>query len=430
MKSSLKNQKLFILFLWLGCHMTLYSVAQQKNPDNNISISAVNEPISRVLDKLSRNTGITFSYNPDHIEASRLISLNLKDKTLAEALNTILPPEKFGYRFSGKQVVIFRKNPAPDISLPQTPINETPGKAVGKQVPDTVFITNTSIQKDTIAVRDTITKYDTVYMMRTILRENPITKKDIFSNQTSLPEEQTKTLKFEPGISLSWFIVHPFYKASEQYQEKLEEYRNSNSGGQISGSMNIDLKLNYSRFSFGSGISYAAFRGKLDYRYNNSTGGFFLKDTLDAYYTLIEADTSWYYVIDSSYIPQNTQAYRYKTSLSHRYFEIPAYLQYNHPAGRNLLYVKAGIIAGFHSGSEGLMIMPDSDGVVETDDVKFRPVVFSYLLGAGFMIPINGRLTFDGGMTYRQHLSSVFSGFPVEVRIRAFGLRTGLVYKF
>jgi len=46
------------------------------------------------------------------------------------------------------------------------------------------------------------------------------------------------------------------------------------------------------------------------------------------------------------------------------------------------------------------------------------------------MIPINGRLTFDGGMTYRQHLSSVFSGFPVEVRIRAFGLRTGLVYKF
>lgn len=431
MKSSLKNQKLFILFLWLCCHLPLHSAAQQKNPDHNISISAVNEPISLVLDKLSRITGITFSYNPDHIEASKPISLNIKDKTLAEALNVILPTDNFGFRFSGKQVVIFRKSIPSTLPLPQSAQKETSGSEdAGQPAPDTVFITKTSIRHDTIALRDTITKFDTVYMMRTILRDNPITGKDIFSNQTNLSKEQTKTLKFEPGFSLSWLMVDPIYDGPEKYQQKLEKYRNSNSGSQISGSIGVDLKLHYARFSLGTGLTFTAFKGKFDYSYETSTGGFFRKDTLDAYYTLIEADTAWYYVIDSSYIPEDIQANRYKTSVKHRFFEIPVYLQYSHPAGRNLVYVKAGIIAGFHAGSEGLMILPEGDGVTEMSEVNFRPVVFSYLFGAGILVPVNGRLTFDGGLTYRQHFSSVLSDFPVDVRNRSFGIRAGLVYKF
>ncbi|MFH1120778.1 MAG: hypothetical protein V1775_13225 [Bacteroidota bacterium] len=431
MMPSLKNQNLFILFLWLCCHIPLLTMAQQMNPDHNVSISAVSEPISQVLDKVSRNTGVTFSYNPDHIDASRLISINLKDKTLAEALTAILPADKFGFRFTGKQVVIFRKSVSSEQPLSQPVLTETSGSGnTGNPLPDTVFITRTTIQRDTIALRDTILKFDTVYMMRTVVRDNPITGKEIFSNQTNLSKDQTQTLKFEPGFSIAWMGINPVFNASQQYFDKLEEYRNSVSGSQISGSFGIDLKLSYARFSFGTGLSYSTFTGKLDYNYEISTGGFFLKDTLDIYYTLIDTDTTWFYVLDSSYIPVNLEAYGYKTSVKHRYFEIPVYFQYSHPSGRNLVYLRAGLIAGIHAGSEGLMILPDEKGVMEINKADFKPLVFSFTIGAGMLIPLNGRFAFDGGFNYRQHLSSVFSDFPIEAGYRSFGVRAGVVYKF
>lgn len=430
MKFSLKNLFLFILFIWLYCLVPSLSQAQTNNPDPKISISAVNEPISRVLDRLSRNTGITFSYNPDHIDASHLVSLNLQEIPLSAVLATLLPPDKFGFRFSGNQVVIFRKagpiqNENTEIRpLPETAVNKPP-----KVLTDTVFITQTQTIRDTLALTDTIVKFDTVYIMRTVTRDNPITGKDIFSNLTNLPEEQTKELKFEAGLSLAWLGAKPVFDAAPDYSSKLEEYNNAYSGSLFSGTASAELRMSYARFSFNTGISYTTLNGKLNYGYEVSTGGYYLKDTLDAYYTLINSDTSWYYVLDSAYLPVDLEAFRYKTNISLHYFEIPISLQYNHPFGKMLIYGQAGLIGGINTGSEGLLILPEKDGVVEMAEVEFKPVVLSYMFGAGLLIPVYGKITFDAGFMYRQHFNSVLSGFPIELRISAFGLKAGLVYK-
>lgn len=430
MKFSLKNLFLFILFPWLYCLAPSLSQAQTKNPDPKISISVVNEPISQVLDRLSRNTGITFSYNPDHIDASRLVTLNLKEIPLSAILATLLPPDKFGFRFSGNQVVVFRKatslqNENNEIE----PVPETGGNKPATVFPDTVYITQTQTIRDTLALTDTIVKFDTVYIMRTVTRDNPITGKDIFSNQTSLPEEQTSELKFEAGLSLTWLGSESLFDAPSNYTSKLEEYKNSNSGSLISGSAGVDLRMSYARFSFNTGVSFTIFNGKLDYRYEVSTGGFFQKDTLDAYYTLNGGDTSWFYVLDSAYLPVDLKAYRYKTNVNQQYFELPFSLQYNHPLGKTLIYARAGLIAGINTGSNGLMILADENGVVEMTEVKFKPLVLSSVFGAGILVPVTGKMTFDAGLVYRQHLSSVLSDFPVELRSRAFGVKVGLVYK-
>jgi hypothetical protein len=430
MKFSLKNLFLFILFLWLYSLVPSLSLAQTNNQDPKISISVVNEPISRVLDRLSRNTGITFSYNPDHIDASRLVSLNLKEIPLSDALASLLPQDKFGFRFSGNQVVIFRKPGSIQNESPgKEPLTETAVNKPPKILHDTVFITQTRTVRDTLALTDTIVKFDTVYIMRTVTRDNPITGKDIFSNQTSLPEEQTRELKFEAGLSLTWLGSESLFDAPSNYISKLEEYKNSNSGSLISGSAGVDLRMSYARFSFNTGVSFTIFNGKLDYRYEVSTGGFFQKDTLDAYYTLNGSDTSWFYVLDSAYLPVDLEAFRYKTNVNQQYFELPFSLQYNHPFGKMLVYARAGLIAGFHTGSNGLMILADEDGVVEMTEVKFKPLVLSSVFGAGILVPVTGKITFDAGLVYRQHLSSVLSDFPVELRSRAFGLKVGLVYK-
>ncbi|MBK6964265.1 MAG: STN domain-containing protein [Bacteroidales bacterium] len=426
----MKKLLLFIVYLWLNCLTFSLSYAQTGNPDQITSLSAINEPVDRVLDRLSRNTGITFSYNPDHIEASRMVSVNLTNKKLSEILAVILPPEKFGFRFSGNQVVIFRKASASQTENAGN--NPLPDNRLNKPAqipPDTVFLTQTQILRDTVALTDTIVKFDTVYIMRTVTRDNPITGKDIFSNQTSLPEEQTRELKFEAGFSVTWLFATPVFDASDNYSIKLEEYRDSYSSGLSSGTAGLDLRMSFARFSFNTGVSYTSFKGKLDYTYQISTGGYFLKDTLDAYYTLTGIDTAWFYVLDSVYLPIDNEAYSYKTSGSHRYFEIPFTFQYNHPFRKMLIYASAGLIAGIHSGSDGYLISSDQDGVVSMAEVEFKPLVFSSAFAAGLLIPVSGKFTFDAGISYRQHMSTVLSGFPVEVRSRAFGLRAGLIYK-
>lgn len=430
MKFSLKKFTLFILFLWLYCHLPLQTSAQQKNPEQKISISATNEPVSQVLDRLSRNTGITFSYNPDHIDASRLITLNLKEKSLSEIISAILPPDKFGFRYSGNQVIVYRKTILSETREDQVSNLPDNGiESIRNIRPDTVFLTQTKIQRDTIAVTDTIVKFDTVYMMRTIVRE-PIGSKDIFSNLTNLPKEQTREIKTEAGISFNWMGALPVFTASSEFEGKLDEYKKSNSGSTLAGSAGIDLRFNYARFCLATGVSFTIFNNKLDYNYEISTGGFFRKDTLDRYYTLIEEDTTWYYVLDSTYLPVNKEAVGYESLVNHRYLEIPFSIQYNHPLNRMLIYAKAGLIAGFHTGSNGYFIKPDENGVLKMNEVEFRPMVLSYSLGLGLLMPLSGRLTLDGGFTYRQNITSILSDFPIEIMNRAFGVKAGLIYKF
>ncbi len=430
MEFSLKNLVRFILFAWLYCLVPSLSIAQTPNQDPITSVSAVNEPISQVLDRLSRNTGITFSYNPDHLEASRPVSINMTNKKLSEILTFLLPPDKFGYRFSGNQVVVFRTTISKPTDNPEkNALTEAAGNKPPKVITDTVFVSQIQTFRDTIALTDTIVRYDTVFIMRTVTRDKPITGKEIFSNQTKLSEEQTRDLKFEAGFSLTWLAARSLFKAPLTYSSKLDEYRDSNSGSIFSGTACVDLRMSYARLSLNTGVSYTSFNGKLDYSYSTSTGGYFQKDTLDAYYTLNNSDTSWFYVLDSAYLPIDLKAYRFKTSVSHQFVEIPFSLQYNHPFGRKLIYVNAGLIAGINTGSSGLMILADRDGVVEMQEVKFRPLVFSSVFGAGILVPVTGTITFDAGVMYRQHLSSVLNDFPIDLRSRALGIKAGLVWK-
>lgn len=430
MKLSLKKLFIFLPFVWLSCHAPYLSFAQNQKQHQNVSVNVVNEPVSRVLDRISRNTGISFSYNPDHIDASRLVTLNLKDKTIEEVLTTILPADKFGFRFTGNQVVVYRNSVINDKQTSQSELAVKSGPfQIVQSPPDTVFLTRTNIVRDTVALTDTLVKFDTVYIMRTITREKPIEGNDIFSDLINLGKEQTSKFKFEPGVSLNWLFAEPFYSAPSEYHSKLEDYKAFNSGSLLSGTLSVDARLSYARFTLSTAISYSLFNGELDYRYEISTGGVFRKDTLDKYYTLQGVDTSWYYVLDSTYLPINRQAFGNKSPVNHRYFEVPFTLQYHHPLGNNLIYIKGGVIAGFHAGSNGYLILQDKEGVIEMSEVKFKPLVFSYTIGAGILFPLSTKLTLDAGVNYREHLDTILDDFAIDFRTRAFGVRAGLIYK-
>lgn len=426
----LKNLNCFIFISFVFCLFQATTLAQGIKHDPLVSVSCRNEPVSQVLEKLARNTGITFSYNPDHIEATRLISLNMDNRRLSAVLAEILPAEKFGLRQNGNQIVIFRKNPALT-DLPGGTAQDAQQRGNLPVKPDTVFMTRTMLEKDTVTVtvKDTLVRFDTVYIMKVVTRDVPIKGADIFSNLTRLSDDLTRELKFQAGIHGSWLGIRQSFNSESASFTSNADYKNAYSPRFFSGSAGVDFSMFYSRFEFRTGISCASLNSRLEYSFEKETGGFFRKDTLDAYYTLENEDTTWFYVMDSTYMPVDLEAYTYSAAVSQKFLEIPFTLQYNQPAGRLLIFVRAGLIAGFHLGSKGLILNAGDEGVSQIRDLKYKPVVLSYTLGAGLRYPLPGRFIFEAGLKYRGHLESVFDGYPVELRYRAFGIDAGLIWK-
>jgi len=431
MKFFLRNSFLCFAFTWFCCLVPAVVSAQLTSPDSPVSLSVSNVPVTVALDRLSVNCGVTFSYNPDQLKAEKAVTVNFTEKPFREVLAAILPPDKFGYKLSGNQVVLYKLKPDEPEEVPAA-AEIPPGLKVQETAiyPDTVFITRTEVRNDTIIRTDTVMKHDTLYTLSAVTPEKPVTGDDNFSGKTSLREELTKDFTFEAGFSLTWLASSSTFSAETSYSDKLEDYRSAYSNSLLSGSVNIDLRLRYARFSLESGLSYTGFNETLSYNYMVTNGGYYRKDTLDIYYTLDESDTSWFYVLDSTYLPLDQKDYRYNTGIHHGFIELPLAFQYNQPVRRMLLYARAGIIASVHAGSNGWYILPDEDGVGDIAELKARAVVFSWLIGAGAMFPLNKNFKLNTGVIYRKQLQGIYLDFPIDQRFGAFGINCGIIYRF
>jgi len=101
---------LFVFLLFLKV-----ALGQEENNsalDRKINIEARNETIASVLDKISSQTQIYFSYDPKLLEADKKIDAFLTDKTIREILD-ILFESKFVYNIFDNQIVITK----PDAEL-------------------------------------------------------------------------------------------------------------------------------------------------------------------------------------------------------------------------------------------------------------------------------------------------------------------------
>lgn len=421
----------FIFLSMLLSMIPLGLSAQLVKPDEPVTLTVVDEPLSALMEHLTRNTGITFSYNPDQLNTSKTFTLNIVRKPLHEVLDILFNGSGFGYRHTGNQVVIYNLNPEEkkDPEVKQNREEPLPLRVPPTIIRDTVFFTQTKVRTDTLTLRDTLVRFDTVF----ILRKSPddrIGKEDIFSDLEALSKEQTREFRVYAGVTLSWLAGRTAFSGSQAYETKVDDYRRFHSDKPLSGSAGVEVQVSYARVALASGVMFTSFGQNLDYNYQITSGGFFRKDTLDAYFTLSGADTSWFYVMDSTYIPLDLQKYGYNSLIRRNYTEIPLTFQYNFPVAQTLIYFRAGLIAGINSGGKGLYILTDREGAGDIAQLDVRAVVFSGLIGAGVMLPVHKKLIFQSGLLYRRQMQGVYKNFPVDTRYGALGINAGLLYKF
>lgn len=400
--------------------------AQKASSDDTYNLIVSDQPLGTVLDQLARTAGVTFSYNPDQIGINRKVSLRISGKTLREIMRELFDEDTFDFRQRGNQVVIFRKGDTDSES--KSTINSTHSKELQEIKPDTVYLVKERVVTDTITLIETQIKTDTVFVAEK-QPENKIGSKDIFRNNPPMYARLKPEFSVDVGLKVSPLFSYRSYTADEDYGELLKAYRKADSGYAFSGAAGIVIGVNYERLCFISGVEMVQLAHRFNYNFITTTGGYYLKDTLDAYYTVSNNDTAWFYLVDSSYLSEDIKQFRYNTLVRYLYLDFPLMIQYNLPVARNLIHFNAGIIAGVSVGKSGYYLSSDNQTVADTKTLNNRPLLFSAKVGAGVSLPISSKLVLNAGIHYRHALQSVYKDFTIKIYPAALGADFSLIMR-
>lgn len=101
------RKQLTILFAILL--LPIYSKAQQQNGsvfENRITISQKNQPVNSILDQISWQAGVYFSYDASILSQNQKFSIEVNDKSLYTVLNQLFNPNEFKFKELENQIII------------------------------------------------------------------------------------------------------------------------------------------------------------------------------------------------------------------------------------------------------------------------------------------------------------------------------------
>jgi hypothetical protein len=102
----------FLTYLCL--FVSLCAIAQKNVPalEREVTLKVSDEPISSVLNKISAQTGVTFSYSPSLVPVTKKVSFVLKNKPTRTVLR-IMFGEEVQYKQRGDFIILIAKTPPP-----------------------------------------------------------------------------------------------------------------------------------------------------------------------------------------------------------------------------------------------------------------------------------------------------------------------------
>ena len=87
--------------------------------DKKVTIHVTNETLANVLTDLTKQTNYKFFYSNNVIDPNQLVTLNVVNKPLKEALDQIFTGKNTGFQLKNNQILLFKKNEEPNAKSPQ-----------------------------------------------------------------------------------------------------------------------------------------------------------------------------------------------------------------------------------------------------------------------------------------------------------------------
>lgn len=421
--------KIRLSVLWL-CLLVLPIISMAQHMENKrFDLEANNESLNEVLDRLSQMAGVNFTFNAADPTFAKKITYQAKEKHFDQLLAELLVLSGHNFRQIGNQLVVF---PVEIADEPQQAVSQAPLVRY-----DTIFqiIEKPVVQTDTLVRYETIVQVDTLIIRDTVVKEvfRDAPRRD-FKN---LPKD---IFRFEPnredGLALGFFYGQHYGGTSHTADQINEELLNLNKKTETSGFrhfyLGTELMYNKKKWTFSAGMQLTGFATRFQYDDIQQTGGYYRTDTVSWYYNVVQTDTTWFPVTDSTYLPIEKSEFYYNQLNRLGYLDLQLGVAYNFYADDNIsIYLKA-------AGGLGLLIY--KDGVLlrnasgfpgmPFEEATFSSSLISYMLGTGVKYKAFDWWDVYAELAYRSHLGSFLNDYTIEKRIFGTGLKVGFIYYF
>lgn len=381
------------------------------------------------MEKLFADYELNVAFSKAELGKIRIESYSCSYKSVEEVLADLLKGTDYGFKKIGKQYVI-KKNIQlandPDATVTST---VDPRTEVVKPKRDTI------IDKTGEIVRI----YDTLQIIRTVMRYDTIVqvKHEVQTDTVYTVKYQGWHIPWPKFRNNGWFVTPSVALGSAQFKHEAGMPEPENGLVAVTPSLVYGLGLDggykHNRLSVGMNFGYRSVRYRFLLEQTLYSGDYYVNDTLDTYYVVHPAgDTTYQYILDSTYVPLTTTHYAYRDVNRLDYFTVGLFASFD--------FVKLEHFRAFVKAGASIDFLVDQAGSLNANEPPFHaPIVkeqvepkrISYYGGLGFAWKVADRIELVPEVHYRVTNGSLYrADFPFDMQLRLWDFRLGMTYYF
>ena len=403
------------------------SLAQSFNP--LISFSVESCTLDKALEKLFADYELNVAFSKAELSKIRIESYSCSYKSVEEVLTDLLKGTDYGFKRIGKQYVI-KKN--------QQLVNEPDATVTPPADPKTEVV---KPKRDTVLSKtgDTIRIYDTLKIIRSVMRYDTIVqvKHEVRTDTVYEVKYRGLEIPWPKFRNNGWFITPSVTLGSAQFKHETEMPQLENGSVDVTPSLVYGLGLDggykHNRLSGGLSLGYRSVRYRFLLEQTVYSGDYYINDTLDTYYVVHPAgDTTYQYILDSTYIPLTTTHYAYRDVNRLDYLTVGIFAAFDFVKMEHFrAFVKAGASVDFLVGYAGSLNATEPPFHSPIAKKQVEPTRLSYYGGLGVAWKVANRIEFGPEVHYRATNGSLYRAeFPFDMRMRTWDFRLGMTSYF
>lgn len=403
------------------------SQAQSFNP--LISFSVESCTLDKALEKLFADYELNVAFSKAELSKIRIESYSCSYKSVEEVLSDLLKGTDYGFKKIGKQYVIKKNQQL--VNVPEATITQPaePHVEVVKPKTDSVVPKAGEVIRifDTVQVIKTVMRYDTVVKIQHEVKTDTVYTVKYQGWHIPWPQFRNNGWFITPSVTLS--------SASFKHEGGMPEPENGSVEVTPSFAYGIGLDGGYkhNRLSVGMNLSYRSVRYRFLLEQTSFDGDYYVNDTLDTYYTVHPTgDTTYQYILDSTYVPLTTTQYAYRDVNRLDYLSVGLFASFDFVKMEHFrAFAKAGVSVDFLVGYAGSLNATAAPFHAPIAKEQVEPTRISYYGGLGVAFKVAHRIELVPEVHYRVTNGSLYrADFPFDMKMRMWDFRLGLTYYF
>ena len=422
----MKYPKLIItLLLFLTVTLSQRAMAQTFNP--LISFSVESCTLDKALEKLFVDYELNIAFSKAELSKIRIESYSCSYKSVEEVLTDLLKGTDYGFKKIGKQYVIKKNQQL--VNVPDATITQPADPRIEIVKPKT----------DSVVPKagEVIHIYDTVQVIKTVMRYDTVVKvqHEVQTDTVYTVKYQGWQIPWPKFRNNGWFMTPSVASSSVSFKHEGGMPEPENGMVDVTPSfayaIGLDGGYKHNRLTTGMNLSYRSVRYRFLLEQTTFDGDYYVNDTLDAYYVVHPTgDTTYQYILDSTYVPLTTTNFAYRDVNRLDYLSVSLFAAYDFVKMEHFrAFAKAGISFDFLVGQAGSLNATETPFHAPITRDQVEPTKISFYGGLGVAFKVADRIELVPEVHYRVTQGSLYrADFPFDMRMRMWDFRLGLTY--